>query len=89
VLPEGFKCSSLTTLPGKRLCEVARDHFFFVVDDSYGEGEVAFPVADGVREEVVKAEGIDLHNAGGNYAGDVETIMGSILVVANPTVAVK
>ncbi len=88
ILPSSFDCTSMRTTPGERLCEVARDYFYFVVDDSYGEDEVAFPIEEGVAEEVEAVEGFGLHNASGDYKSDVEDIMAAILIVANPEVAV-
>ena len=79
---------SLPPPPGQRLCEVGKEYFFFVVDNSDGEDEVAFPIEEGVAEEVENSEGIVLHNAVGDYRADVEEIMAAILVVANPEAAV-
>lgn len=85
VLEQDYDCEGLMrTTPGLKLCQVARDHFFFIVDDSYGENEVAFPMEVSVPDEVEAEFGIQLHNATGDYASDVEDIFLSILVVANP-----
>lgn len=84
VLPEDFVCTNMQTVPSQRLCEVARDHGFVVVDDSFGEDEVAFPITPEAQADVEVKTGIDLHNATGDFASDIEVLMASIQVLANP-----
>lgn len=88
VLPEGYDCTAMSTTPAERLCEVLRDQFMFVVDDSYGEDEVAFPMEDSVPDEVMAEWGIELHNATGPFASDVSILMAAVLLVSNPEAAV-
>lgn len=84
ILPATYDCTQMATTPAERLCEVLRDQFMFVVDDSYGQDEVAFPMEDSVPGEVLAEWGIELHNATGQFAMDLDVLMASVQVVTNP-----
>lgn len=83
VLPSTYDCTAMNTTPAERLCEVLRDQFMFIVDDSYGQDEVAFPMEDSVPDEVEAEWGIQLHNATGCFADDVAILMASVQVITN------
>lgn len=88
VLPQGFDCTVMTTVAGERLCEVARDHGFVIVDDSYGNDEVAFPITPEAQAEAESSLGCSLHNSQDTaFGADVETMMVSIRVLTNPEAA--
>jgi len=84
ILPSTYDCTTMNTTPAERLCEVLRDQFMFIVDDSYGQDEVDFPMEDSVPDEVEAEWGIQLHNAVGPFADDIALLMASVQVVTNP-----
>ncbi len=88
VLPSGYNCMLMVTVPGTRLCEVARDHGFVIVDDSYGANEVAFPISLEAKVGAEATLGFSLHDfQGTQFGADVATMMLSIRVLTNPEVA--
>lgn len=86
-LPPAFSCAGLATVPAQKICGALKVHGALVVDDPWGTDEVAFPVQFGVREEVFSSFGIEMHNAVGLYANDIEAMFASMVVVDNPVTA--
>ncbi|MDP3970221.1 MAG: hypothetical protein Q8P90_00820 [bacterium] len=86
-VPKSFNCSDLSTQPATMICDALQTYGGLVVDDSWGEedeSEVAFSAELGVREEAMATFNIELRDAGGSYATDIEDIFRQVVVITNP-----
>ena len=82
-LDASFDCTTMQTKPAERICEAMQTYGAIIVDDPWGEDEVAFPVWQGVREEVIAAYGIDMHDADGAYHTDMVSVMTNVKGLTN------